>query len=517
MANKQLFKSSVGRLPPETNARNEAGGKAYALSPQAALAQYAATGCLNTTFYANADMQLQTVLALCAAVEPAFVAKTAVYARQQGQMKDMPALLTAWLAQHGPEWLEPTFARVIDNGRMLRNFVQILRSGVVGRKSLGSRPKRLVQRWLNDSADARLLGAAVGNDPSLADVIKMVHPQPATPARAAFYAWLIGKPHEAALLPEAIKALEQFRNDVAAPVPDVPFQLLTALPLRPQHWVAIACQAPWQTTRMNLNTFARHEVFKVGGMAQRIAERLRDPVAIRRARVFPYQLLSAYFMTGEAIPEKVRDALQDALEVALENVPELPGQVYVLLDVSGSMASPVTGHRQGATTTVRCVDVAALVASALLAKNPATEILPFDTQVHMHRLNRRDSVLTNARKLAEFGGGGTDCGLPLGLLNHRGATGDLVIYVSDNESWADPQRKRGTETMRQWEQFRARNPQARLVCIDLQPYGTVQAQTRDDVLNVGGFSDAVFEVLARFAAGQLSGEHWVRGIEAMEV
>jgi 60 kDa SS-A/Ro ribonucleoprotein len=45
----------------------------------------------------------------------------------------------------------------------------------------------------------------------------------------------------------------------------------------------------------------------------------------------------------------------------------------------------------------------------------------------------------------------------------------------------------------------------------------VQAQTREEVLNVGGFSDAVFEVLARFAAGQLDGEHWVREIEAVEV
>ena len=45
----------------------------------------------------------------------------------------------------------------------------------------------------------------------------------------------------------------------------------------------------------------------------------------------------------------------------------------------------------------------------------------------------------------------------------------------------------------------------------------VQAQTREDVLNVGGFSDAVFEVLARFAARQLDGEHWVREIEAVEV
>ena len=517
MANKQLFKSRPGRLVPETNARNEAGGKAYALAPKAALAQYVATGCLNTTFYADAATQLDTVLDLCAKVESAFVAQAAVYARQRGQMKDMPALLTAWLAQHGPDRLEPVFAKVIDNGRMLRNFVQILRSGVVGRKSLGSRPKRLVQDWLNGRSDGQLLSASVGNDPSLADVLKMVHPKPATPERAAFYAWLIGKPHDAALLPEAIKALEQFRDDVAAPVPDVPFQLLTALPLRPQHWVAIACQAPWQMTRMNLNTFARHEVFKVGGMAQRIAERLRDPTAIRRARVFPYQLLSAYFMTSEGVPEVVRDALQDALEVALENVPELSGQLYVLLDVSGSMGSPVTGHRKGATSKVRCVDVAALVAAAISAKNPATEILPFDTQVHMHRLNRRDSVLTNAQTLAQFGGGGTHCGLPLAMLNQRKATGDLVIYVSDNESWADPQRGRGTETMRQWEIFHQRNPRARLVCIDFQPYDTVQAQTREDVLNVGGFSDAVFEVLARFAAGQLGGEHWVREIEAVEV
>ncbi len=517
MANKQLFKSQPGRLAPETDARNEAGGRAYALSPEAALAQYVATGCLNATFYADAATQLDTVLDLCAKVEPAFVAQAAVYARRHGQMKDMPALLTAWLAQHGPDRLEPVFRCVVDNGRMLRNFVQILRSGAVGRKSLGSRPKRLVQSWLNGSTDGQLLSASVGNDPSLADVLKMVHPKPAMPERAAFYAWLIGKPHDAALLPETVKALERFKTNVDEPVPDVPFQLLTALPLRPQHWVAIACQASWQTTRMNLNTFARHEVFKVGGMAQRIAERLRDPAAVRRARVFPYQLLSAYYMTGEQVPDVVRDALQDALEVALENVPELPGQVYVLLDVSGSMASPVTGHRKGATSKVRCVDVAALVAAAISAKNPATEILPFDTQVHAHRLNRRDSVLTNAQALAQFGGGGTDCGLPLATLNQRKATGDLVIYVSDNESWADPQRGRGTETMRQWEAFRQRNPQARLVCIDIQPYGTAQAQTREEVLNVGGFSDAVFEVLARFAAGQLGGVHWVREIEAMEV
>jgi hypothetical protein len=38
----------------------------------------------------------------------------------------------------------------------------------------------------------------------------------------------------------------------------------------------------------------------------------------------------------------------------------------------------------------------------------------------------------------------------------------------------------------------------KLVCINLQPYGTTQAPDRADILNIGGFSDAVFQVIATF-------------------
>ena len=44
-------------------------------------------------------------------------------------------------------------------------------------------------------------------------------------------------------------------------LPDVPFTMLSALPLSRTQWAAIAVRASWQTTRMNLNTFARHGVF----------------------------------------------------------------------------------------------------------------------------------------------------------------------------------------------------------------------------------------------------------------
>lgn len=522
MANKTLFDSLRDALIPQTDAVNSENAPAYALAPKQALAQYAATGCFGRTFYATADEQLTRVLALCDAVDAEFVARVAVYSRSQSFMKDMPALLCAWLSAREPRLHEAVFARVIDNTRMLRTYVQILRSGVVGRKSLGTAPKRLVSEWLASRDEDALFSGSAGQSPSLSDIVRMVHPKPAGPKREAFYGYMLGRSHDANALPKLVMQFEQFKaaktgeND-AVDVPDLPFMLLSALPLAQKDWVSIAKNASWQTTRMNLNTFARHCVFEDHGLAYLIAARLRDAGEIRRARVFPYQLLTAHRNCDAAVPEEVRNALQDAMELAIANVPSIEGRVVVCPDVSGSMASPVTGHRRGSTTSVRCIDVAALVGASVLRKNPAATVLPFEQAVVSVDLNSRDSVMTNAGRLASIGGGGTNCSAPVRLLNQRKEKADLVIFVSDNESWVDQGRGRGTALLAEWSEFRQRNPKARLVCLDVQPNQTTQAGERADILNIGGFSDQVFEVISAFASGQLEADHWIARIEAVSV
>ncbi|KZC77128.1 TROVE domain protein [Neisseria flavescens] len=518
MANTTLFQSIKNRFT-KTDTHNEAGGIAYTLTPKQQLAQLAATGCLNNTYYADAQSQLDQVLKLVESLDAEFIPKTAVYARQKGFMKDMPALLLAVLAQKDVNMLARVFDQVVDNGKMLRNFAQIIRSGAVGRKSFGNRPKKLMQTWLLTATEKQLLNAAVGNSPSLADVVKMVHPKPREAWRAAWFAWLIGKPYDREALPPITRAFEDYKQSREGELPNVPFQMLTALDLNSGDWAQIARNGSWQQVRQNLNTFLRHEVFAKSKNIKMVAEKLRDETAIARARVLPYQLLTAYQATSNQMPSEIREALQDAMETAVQNVPAIQGKVVVCPDVSGSMHSSVTGYRGSATSKTRCIDIAALVSATMLRTNPQARVIPFEQITVNVQLNPRDSIMTNAEKLANIGGGGTACSAPLAMLNREKADVDLVVIVSDNESWADDNQGWGATTslMKEWNILKRRCPEAKLVCLDIQPYTKAQARNRQDILNIGGFSDQVFSLIGSFAERGMGTDFWVEEIEKTEL
>jgi 60 kDa SS-A/Ro ribonucleoprotein len=229
---------------------------------------------------------------------------------------------------------------------------------------------------------------------------------------------------------------------------------------------------------------------------------------------------------GDEVPQKIKTALHKAAEIACGNVPELPGPVVIGLDVSGSMGAAVTGNRgRGATSTMRCVDVAALFAAAILRRNPESVVIPFDTAAYEAKVDPSDSVLSLADRLAQYGGGGTDCSLPLRAANTKYRTRPFAgaVLVSDQESWVGTGRQGSTAVMTEWQTF-VRNQVRlhgkgfagpKLVCIDLQPYTTTQAPDRSDILNVGGFSDAVFSVVAAFLADDAG--RFVAEVEAIEL
>jgi 60 kDa SS-A/Ro ribonucleoprotein len=525
VANKKLFKSSGGVSAvnnaelPAANTVNGAGGAAYSMSAEAALAQLALTGTFHGTYYASAESTLQALLKEAELARPEFLAKLAVYSRNNGFMKDSPALLLAILMKKDLDLFKKAFPFVIDNGKMLKNFVQIVRSGVVGRKSFGSGPKRLIRAWLEGRNTRQLLEDSVGQSPSLHDVIKMVHPKPANKEREALYRYLIGKPMEdTSLLPELVRSFEEFKNTPAGvrKVPNVPFQLLTAQNLSEFEWAEIAKNGKWHQTRMNLNTYARHGVFKNQEIVQRLAQKLSEPEEVRRAKVFPYQLFVARRSVDAAIPELLVSALENAMEVATENIPKFNQKVVVGVDYSGSMRSPVTGNRGTATTIVTCNQVASLIAACIMRNSTASTVYRFDTRASKLQLNPADSII-HLTNLIGANGGGTDCSSVLKTLNATKENADVVFIISDNESWSNtvawPNNANATMLMNEWNVFKRNNPKAKLVLIDLAANTTTQAPNSPDVLNVGGFSDSVFEVIDSFLKyGTQSDEFWVNRI-----
>lgn len=513
LMNNNLFRTTPGGLILPADAVNNAGGAAYGRPPEEALAQFAATGCFGDTFYVKAEDQLKDVLDLAAKCSPEWIAKCAVYARESGLMKDMPAILCAILAVRDVPLLKVVFPRCINNGKMLRNFVQIVRSGAVGRKSFGTAVKKLIQKWFASRTDEQLFHASIGEKPSLSDIIKMVHPKPHDEARRCMFAYLMGKPVAAlGLLPQIVQDFEAFKLGVG-PAPDINFQFLSSLQLTEAQWGAIADRASWQTVRMNLNTFQRHGVFNDTERLGRIIERLRDKAEIAKARPMPHQMLAAFLNVAAEAPPGIKMALAQAVELALENVPKLPANTILGVDVSGSMSSAITGARGSATSAMRCVDVAALLACALLRTTPTAKIVAFDTRPHQGTLG--GSLVECAKTLASFGGGGTNCAIPLVIAAQQPKV-DAVVIVSDNESWVDwsGHGGRGPSVMPAWRMVQARNPNAKLVCIDLTPSSTRQTMVEKNVLNVGGFSDAVFDVVAAFLNESRS---WCEVIGAVEL
>lgn len=508
--NRNVF--PTGPKAPPANTVNDAGGAAYALEPREALEQYAMTGCFNGTFYASGTLQLERTLELCAKVaDPAWISALAIKARRDGLMKDMPVLLLAWVAanEKGGESFRAAFPLVVDNVKQLSKYVQVFRSGVLGRKSLSHRNATAIERWCASKSAADLWWQSVGvASPSLADVLRMAHPKPATPAHAALFGYLSDRnTDEHAIdrgnLPENLRAWLGY--DGGDQLPPAPFQLLVGHPKA--DWKAIARASTWAQARQSLNAYGAHGVFEDPELVALLAAKLAEPPE----RTMPYQILTTYQNIDAGTPRPIVDALHDALEKATANVPELPGSTLIAVDVSGSMRSPVTGSRGTATSKTRCVDVAALFACSMLRRNPSAEVVVFDTGIHAPRIEPRDSILTNAAKLAMYGGGGTDCSLPYAYatFEERGTPPkvyDLIVLISDNESWyvscpVEAFRRPGTWAGQLWAEYSQRHKRSKTVLLDLTPNSTTQIMTaRERVWNLGGFSDQIFDLIGRIAS-----------------
>jgi hypothetical protein len=205
-------------------------------------------------------------------------------------------------------------------------------------------------------------------------------------------------------------------------------------------------------------------------------EMLVDEKLIKKSRVLPFRFSTAYEEISKLPSNKetrqVLVAINNALEVSVQNVPKFEGETLLVMDVSGSMSG-------------RPSEIASLF-GAIIAKANNCDVMTFSTSANYKTYNPLDSVMT-IRSSFRYSGGGTNF---KSIFQNANKAYDNIVILSDMQGWIGY-----TSPSAEFNQYKKRfgaNPS--VFSWDLAGYGTLQLP-ENGVYCLAGFSDKVFDVI----------------------
>lgn len=479
--------------------------------------QYVQTLVANTfgnTFYADETAlirEAEQIHDAMLAKDTAFAAKALVYARQRGYMRTQPIYGLAKLFGVDGERAEAIFGRIIRTPNDLRDFavmIGALRNGSQG----GRRIKRTVGNWLVQRMSeywAIKYGSGERKGYSLKDMLCSFHPN-ARGKNLTLFDWIMeradfltktGRIRKAfaAELPqiaafERLKRATTTEEKVAAITEGkLPHEVATSFAGSDKEvWRAIFPQLPIFALLRNLATLERHGI--MGVFRHPITKKLSDEEIIRKSMILPFRFAEAIH---HVVDPHVRDALRDALEISLGNIPEIAGRTAVAVDISGSMGPGWWGSNQKGAPRGGYVRVAALFGVALMKKaNLNGRLFLFDTHLDEFRVSMRDSTFTQAERIQTRGG--TNTSLPIRrLLQDREVVDNFIIIT-------DEQQNTGDSFLDVVDKYRREvNKDVKVFVVDVSAYrsGMTPDTAKQNTFFIYGWSDKVLNFISLASQG----------------
>lgn len=536
MKNLMFALSEVGRQSPETRVNRE-DAPTHSRSLQERVLGVLSTGTLGDTFYVSSkELAEEAVGVITEAREvcPHFLARALVWAREEGMMKTLPVLGLVILSAGGRnrDLFEQAFLRVVKTPDDLRFFTATALSGKIhGRKGLGGMTVEPVRKFLTGMSEYHAVkyGSANSTEVTLADIIRLAHPKPASPEVAERLGWLIRGNKAMGVNPALNPQIRAFESLKRATTEDTQLELIREgrLPFEvvvpslkkttPAIWSELLQQAPYMNLLRNLVTFTRHGVFQNEDNVRLAVAKLTSPNAIQRSRVLPFRFFNAWKMycATEGYDGRIADALRTALDLSFCTIPSFGDRTVALgPDVSGSMSEGMISQE----STTRYIDIAGIFTGALLKRiEGRAVVLPFDGTVRTGEFSQRDDIMVTAEKLARYKGGSTAVGAPIEYLLNRKIEVDVFIGITDNVDWAYGQgHSTSAAFLPLWHRYKAEvAPQAQAFLVTIAPYdGAVAPAGTKGVHFIYGWSDRVVNYIALKLQ---SGESQVEAVERMEL
>jgi 60 kDa SS-A/Ro ribonucleoprotein len=460
---------------------NLASGEAFTESDKLELASILLTSTLQDQYYRAADITAARLRTLINAIaDKRFVAKAAIYARTKAGMRSVTHLTAGELAHavKGERWTAEFYNQVVhrpdDAIEILAYYLAVYNKPIPNalKKGLGAALSRFDEYQL---AKYRKSAAEI----SLVDVVNLVHP-PHTEA--------LKKLVDGTLAPAETWETKLTQAGAAANSDDA----LTEL--KKEAWDKLV-----KTRKLGYFALLRNlrNILQLSPeLADELVAQLTDERLIRKSLVLPFRFITATEALQETNLPRVSDllaALSDAVDKSLVNVPSFDGKTLIALDGSGSM--------QG-----RPMKIGSLFA-ATLAKASEADVLLFSDNAKYVAINKRDSTLTVADRLArnaKFGGTDFHC-----VFETANRAYDRIIILSDMQAWIG--HNAPVRTFAAYKKKYQADP--RVFSFDLQGYGTLQFPERN-IYCLAGFSDKTMDTLKYLDSDK---QALIREIETIEL
>lgn len=441
----------------QTKTTNVAGGAAYALDRRMQFVTLLLTSLLQDKFYKTATEELATLQQLLGAMtadELQFAAKAAVYARRTHGLRSITHVVAGEIAKlaKGQTWTRKFFQRVFRRPDDMMEVVAYFKARYPDAPLPNSLKDGIALTLvrLDEYTLAKYRGE--GKSVKMVDLVNLTHPK-STPAIAA-------------LMRGTLKNIDTWEAKVSAAKGDVE-----------------ATDAAWEEmlTSGKLGYFAllrnlrNIEQRSNGKFIPLAVEQLLNRTAIKKSLILPFQYMKAI----EAVTDsRLLAAVNQALEIALDNCPTFDGKTLILLDCSGSMND--------------CkVWTTASLFGAMIAKRSNADLVVFNIAATPVKLITTDSLF-GIQKQIPFMGGGTD--LTPALILALTARYDRIFILSDMQCWGQD----GYYENSWYQAYRTKYGfDVPVYSIDLVGHGTTQFSAKNPkIFTLAGLSEKVFDLVA---------------------
>lgn len=527
----------------ERQVKNSAGGYVYQVGAAEQMRRFLVLGSEGGTFYASQkDLTKANVdnLKALAAKDP-FVYITVLEEADQQNIAPRHStvlLALAVLYAHNDaepvrKWVKDNFTKIVRTGTHLFEFVDY----VTQWRGWGRGLRSLVASWYkgleSDDLAYQVVKYRQRGGWSHRDLLRKSHPQGVSPEQARVLDYVAhGTLHFDvdinSLDEEVISQFEAVKHETLEPVnaTALSWEMLPTESLTdPATWDALIAtrgRLPYTAMLRNLGRMTSIGVFnrKGGGTTTKdVVARLSDPEYVKRARVHPFNILTALktYSSGGGFRgsltwtpnQAIVDALDAAFYASFGNVESTGKRINIALDVSGSMGAALMNSN----VTAREGSVA--MAMATLAADPdTTDTIAFTsggwtapgrgagwfrggiTELGLSPRRRMDDIVRETRGLPF---GGTDCALPIVWAMAQKKVYDAFLVFTDNETWAG-----NVQPMDALRTYRAQvNREARLIVVGMTSTGFSIADPEDQgSLDVVGFNSSAPSLISNFIAGK---------------